>query len=252
MLPPLQTKWGAFFLRKKGRLIHQIDNFGTSGIILDGLFGTGFKGMVRDPYASLIEKANGSGLPILAIDIPSGLNGTHRKDRRERHPCCRDHFLRPSKNRFFPGKRMECHREAPRTWISACLKSLSSQAPAEFHLITEKYASSLLPPIQRNRHKYQAGYVIGLAGSLTMPGAGLLSSLAAFRTGSGMVRLLYPSGMEAELSASPYELIKIPYTDDNPEEVLQLMQKASATFVGAWTGTKRTKKTLAEKGHPFS
>ena len=47
-----------------------------------------------------------------------------------------------------------------------------------------------------------------------MPGAGLLSSLAAFRTGSGMVRLLYPSGMEAELSASPYELIKIPYTDE--------------------------------------
>ena len=67
-----------------------------------------------------------------------------------------------------------------------------------------------------------------------------------------MVRLLYPSGMEAELSASPYELIKIPYTDDNPEEVLQLMQKASATFAGPGLGTKRTKEKPAEKGHPFS
>lgn len=99
----------------------------------------------------------------------------------------------------------------------------------------------LLPPIKRNRNKYQAGYVIGLAGSLTMPGAALLSSLAAFRAGSGMVRLLYPKGMEAELSSSPYELIKIPYTYNQSQDVSQLMQKAAATFVGPGLG--RTEQT---------
>ena len=66
-----------------------------------------------------------------------------------------------------------------------------------------------------------------------------------------MVRLLYPSGMEAELSASPYELIKIPYTDDNPEEVLQLMQKASATFAGPGLGRSEQKKHLLKKVIPF-
>ncbi len=114
--------------------------------------------------------------------------------------------------------------------------ALIEQVTADFETIDQKQANCLLPPIQRNRHKYQAGYVIGLAGSPTMPGAALLSSLAALRGGSGMVRLLYPRGMEAELSASPYELIKIPYTYDKPEEIGQLMQKATSVFIGPGLG----------------
>lgn len=42
--------------------------------IVDGLFGTGSKGAPREPYAGLIREANASGLPIVAIDIPSGLD----------------------------------------------------------------------------------------------------------------------------------------------------------------------------------
>ncbi|MCE2982518.1 MAG: NAD(P)H-hydrate epimerase, partial [Parachlamydia sp.] len=47
-----------------------------NALLIDGLFGTGFKGIAKDPYASMIQAANQSGCPILAIDIPSGLNGT--------------------------------------------------------------------------------------------------------------------------------------------------------------------------------
>lgn len=247
---PLCQQNGNLFLEKKGKLIHQIDSFGTSGIILDGLFGTGFKGVVRDPYASLIEKANGSGLPILAIDIPSGLNGTTGKIEGSVIQAAETIFLGLPKTGFFLEKGWNVTGKL-RPVDFGLPQELVNQAPADFHLITQKYASSLLPPIQRNRHKYQAGYVIGLAGSLTMPGAGLLSSLAAFRTGSGMVRLLYPSGMEAELSASPYELIKIPYTDDNPEEVVQQMQKASATFAGPGLGRSEQTKRLLKKVIPL-
>ena len=42
--------------------------------IIDALLGTGSKGAPREPYAALIHEANASGLPILAVDIPSGLN----------------------------------------------------------------------------------------------------------------------------------------------------------------------------------
>jgi NAD(P)H-hydrate epimerase len=67
---------GRRFLSNQGKLTGQVECFGREGIILDGIFGTGFKGQVKEPYSSLIEQANRSGLPILAIDIPSGLNGT--------------------------------------------------------------------------------------------------------------------------------------------------------------------------------
>jgi NAD(P)H-hydrate epimerase len=43
-------------------------------IILDGLLGTGVKGLIREPYSSAIDKINQSKAYILAIDIPSGLD----------------------------------------------------------------------------------------------------------------------------------------------------------------------------------
>ncbi|MDX1299920.1 MAG: NAD(P)H-hydrate epimerase, partial [Pseudomonas sp.] len=43
------------------------------GVVLDALLGTGLQGAVREPYAQAIRLLNGSGLPVLAVDIPSGL-----------------------------------------------------------------------------------------------------------------------------------------------------------------------------------
>src|SRR5690606_36904121 len=44
-----------------------------SGVVLDALLGTGLSGAVREPYAQAIRLLNASGLPVLAVDIPSGL-----------------------------------------------------------------------------------------------------------------------------------------------------------------------------------
>lgn len=232
---PLCQQNGRRFLEKKGEIINQIESFGSSGIILDGLFGTGFKGRVCPPYSSLIDSANQSKLPILAIDIPSGLNGsTGQTDGSVIH-ATETLFLGLPKTGFFlengwnvTGKLQAIDFGLP--------PSITAQLQADFLLSTPENIRPLLPSIQRNRHKYQTGYVIGLAGSPTMPGAALLSSLAAFRGGSGIVRLLYPAGMESELSCSPYELIKIPYTYEKPQEVSQLLQKAAATFIGPGLG----------------
>jgi NAD(P)H-hydrate epimerase len=232
---PLCQQNGRRFLNNQGKLVRHIDSFGSAGVILDGLFGTGFKGQVREPYASLIEAANQSGLPILAIDIPSGLNGSTGQIEGSVIYATETIFLGLPKTGFFleegwnvVGKLQKVDFGLP--------AAIVDQAQANFQLMTQEQVASLLPPIKRNRHKYQAGYVMGLAGSPTMPGAALLSSLSAFRGGSGMVRLLYPQGMEAELSSSPYELIKIPYSPEQPQEVISLLQKAGAIFIGPGLG----------------
>jgi hydroxyethylthiazole kinase-like uncharacterized protein yjeF len=246
---PLCQQNGKRFLEKKGTLINQIESFGSAGVILDGIFGTGFRGQVGPPYASLIDAANQSRLPILAIDIPSGLNGTTGQVEGSVIQATETLFLSLPKTGFFlengwnvVGKLHGVDFGLPSTIVD--------QTTADFELLTQEQIANLLPPIKRNRHKYQAGYVIGLAGSLTMPGAALLSSLAAFRGGSGMVRLLYPQGMEAELASSPYELIKIPYTYHQPQEVIQLMQKAAATFVGPGLGRSEQTQQLLQSVMP--
>ncbi|MGX9080569.1 NAD(P)H-hydrate epimerase, partial [Klebsiella pneumoniae] len=45
-----------------------------AGVVVDALLGTGLAGAVREPYGQAIRMLNQSGLPVLAVDIPSGLN----------------------------------------------------------------------------------------------------------------------------------------------------------------------------------
>ena len=66
-----------------------------------------------------------------------------------------------------------------------------------------------------------------------------------------MVRLLYPEGMEAELSASPYELIKVPYHSDQPQDVLAWLEKAGATFVGPGLGLTDSSRNLLKAVMPY-
>ena len=47
---------------------------GDSDMIIDAIFGTGLKGEVRGEYIELLEAVNSQGIPILSVDIPSGLD----------------------------------------------------------------------------------------------------------------------------------------------------------------------------------
>lgn len=232
---PLCQLNGKRFLEKGGRILREIPALKEQAVLLDGLFGTGFKGSVKEPYATLIQLANQSRLPILAIDIPSGLDGSTGHIEGAAIKATETLFLGLPKIGFFlqngwnqVGQLRPVDFGLPQTIVQ--------DAKADMLLLTLDHISPLLPPIKRVRHKYEAGYVFGLAGSPGMPGAALLSSLAALRGGSGMVRLLYPKGMEAELSDAPYELIKVPYQWDQPKTVLENMQKGGATFVGPGLG----------------
>jgi NAD(P)H-hydrate epimerase len=59
------------------RSVHDAKNVlarGTRGLLIDALFGTGLSSPPRDDYAMLIDMMNQSGLPFLAVDVPSGLD----------------------------------------------------------------------------------------------------------------------------------------------------------------------------------
>lgn len=202
-------------------------------VIIDGLFGTGFHGKVEEPYASLIQAANKSGIPILSVDIPSGLDGTTGEVQGPVIKATKTCFLGLPKSGFFLRDGWENVGELE--WISFGLpESFIEHAEAIFELLTVEEMT--LPSIHRTWHKYQRGYVMGLAGSPGMPGAALLASLAALRGGSGMVRLLHANGMQAELAAAPYELIRIPYSYNDTASVIENLNKATATFVGPGLG----------------
>lgn len=236
----------------KGHLILSAKEvvFSQYDLILDGLFGTGFKGEVKEPHASLIQSANQSHIPILAIDIPSGLDGSTGEAAETTIIATETLFLGLPKMGFFLQNGWN-YVGVLRHVDFGLPPSLIEELKTNFILSTAAKAALLLPPIKRNRHKYQAGYVIGLAGSPGMPGAAILSSLAALRGGSGIVKLLHPDGMQQELAFSPYELIKLSYHSEESSFVLSTMQKAGTTFVGPGLGRAATTQRLLQEIMPL-
>lgn len=240
---PLCKENGLLFISRGGERIQQIFQFNENGLILDGIFGTGFKGQITGLYASLINTANKSKLPILSIDIASGLNGSNGETSSEVIHATQTIFLGLPKIGFFLENGWNITGKL--SYVDFGLsKSIIERAESSFELITETIASELLPAIKRNRYKYETGSVAVLAGSPGMPGAALLASLAAFRGGCGIVRLLHPTKMLNELSNSPYELIKIPYEHEELDEAIEIIGKAKASLIGPGLGRDEKTRSL--------
>jgi len=234
---PLSQKMGKRF-KKAGGNTQKIDHppqFSPKGIIVDGLVGTGFQGAAKGLLAEVIEAANKSSLPIFAIDIPSGLNGNTGEVETVAIHAKTTIYLGLPKIGFF----------LKQGWDHVgTLKGVDFGMPDKFveeaeiaaHLIKQEQIVKELPPITRTRHKYQAGYVLAMAGSSGMPGAALLSCYATLKTGAGIVRLFYPNEMKDELNPAPFELIKEGWDLTNDERILEEAKRAKALIVGPGIG----------------
>lgn len=232
---PLCIKNYQRFLEAGGKCMHELMTFPKQGVILDGLFGTGFRGSLQEPFAGIVKAANASQLPILAIDIPSGLNGDTGQALGEVIHAQETFFLGAPKKGFFlndgwnfVGNLHYIDFGLPQKFIE--------NASSNMIMLTHELMRPLLPPIKRTWHKYERGYVTGLAGSPDMPGAAILSSWAALSAGAGIVRLIHQEGMKAELSAAPLELVRQTYSLQNLEPVIESMNKATASFIGPGMG----------------
>lgn len=219
----------------KFQLLSEAPTFDQKGIILDGIVGTGFKGKAEGKMALAIEGANQSGLPIFAIDIPSGLNGATGEVENIAIHAHTTLSLGLPKLGFFIEKGWDHVGNLVPIDFGMPDKYLEQADPIA-HLISEEKAAESLPPLKRTRHKYQAGYVLAIGGSKLMPGAALLATLATLKAGAGIVRLFYPHEMQGELSGSFYELIKEGWDLKNPTRIFEESTRAKAMIIGPGMG----------------
>jgi NAD(P)H-hydrate epimerase len=198
-------------------------------LILDGLVGTGFTGAAKGRLLQSIEKINSSKATIISIDIPSGLSGTTGKKESE---CVKAHitiYLELPKWGFFTSDGWNHVGKIMRASFGLDEEFVDS-AHACALLPLETGIKDLMPNIKRCWHKYQRGYVLGYAGQKLMQGAAVLSSAAALRTGSGIVRLFYP---DEHIAMMPVEVIQELY---DPQRFLDEAARASSCFIGPGLG----------------
>lgn len=209
-----EDKWGPLCHKqakrfiKSGGEVHflELDNtFPLEGVLLDGLVGTGFTGAADGALAKAIHIANHSNLPVIAIDVPSGLCSTTGKVETVAINAVATIYLEFPKIGFFLEKGWDHVGSLWKETFGLPLSYHEKIQPEAF-LVEDIDVKKLLPQLSRTRNKYTAGYVQVLAGSPSMMGAGGLSSYAALRTGAGIVRWFYLGSITHHPSV-PLEII---------------------------------------------
>jgi ADP-dependent NAD(P)H-hydrate dehydratase / NAD(P)H-hydrate epimerase len=174
-------------------------------VVLDCLLGTGatgdLKGRVAE-WAARINAAGARGVPVIAVDIPSGVDassGTMAKgsvaaDITVTFHAAKTGLVCP------PGSEAAGEVVVWDIGIPAFL-----EPEPDVWVVAEEDVN--IPGRRVDDHKYRAGYVAVLAGSKAYPGAAWLASQAAYRTGAGYVRLLMPAGAAESMRSRLVETV---------------------------------------------
>lgn len=196
-----------------------------SDLVIDGIFGTGLKGGVNGIAAGVIEKLNGSGVPVLSIDIPSGVCGETGEILGSCVDAARTVTLCLPKAGLVvhPG----CDHTGKLDVVDIGIPEQSvAQSGIKGHIIDQKLVSEMLSPRSQESNKGDFGKLLLLTGSAGMTGSGCLCADAALRTGAGLVYLGVPSSLAHIYGSHISEPIVIPLADEGNERLsLQSMPR---------------------------
>jgi NAD(P)H-hydrate epimerase len=171
-------------------------------VILDGLFGFGLNREITDPLASAIELINHLDIPIVSIDLPSGIHtdtGTVLGVAiRATHTLC----LGLWKLAFAQAQALPYLGQTELIDFDIPLENIQNilgDFPA-FQWLTNAQAIAHIP-LQRSitTHKYQQGHLLLIVGSRQYAGAAILAGLGARATGVGMLSIAVPASLQPQL-----------------------------------------------------
>jgi len=213
-------------------------------IVVDALFGTGLNGPLREGLVTeTISLVNYSGLPIISLDIPSGLGETHLPGEGIHISAAITATFGGLKWALFhPDGHPDCGR-IKLVEIGIPRFILENQ-PFLFSLISPEQFTSLLQPRRLDAHKGIYGHVLTIAGSREKPGAGLLSAFAALASGAGRVTAAVPEENRSLYVKTHPELMTIPINETN--ELGNSLLSCQAALLGPGLGVGPQTKVLVE------
>ncbi len=227
-------------LREAGRdvlLVDGVGDLGEADVIVDALLGIGLTDAPREDAARMIELMNASGRPVVAIDVPSGVNAS-------------------------TGEIAGAAVTAAATVTFGAPKVGLVVAPGLFHAGTVQVAPIGLRPREhehalvpatvllevprkgRESTKYSAGSVLIVGGSRGLTGAPTLAALAACRADAGYVAVAAPESTLPVLEAALLEVVKHSLPEDSSgrllprslEAIMAAAEKADAVAIGPGLG----------------
>lgn len=222
------------------------------GLLVDAILGTGIKSEVRGLYAEAIALMNASGVPILAVDIPSGLDtdrGTPLGEAIQAEMTVSLGYAKLGEV-IHPG--IEFVGDLVVGDIGIDPAAVAKVRPA-VELLTREEVGWLVPHRQADTHKGTYGHLLVLAGCRGKTGAAVLACRAAQRSGAGLVTLAAPRSLNSVFATLLVESMTELLRENSAEEMEELtaqewsrlLERKSALVFGPGIGvTDATRNTL--------
>jgi NAD(P)H-hydrate epimerase len=189
----------------------QLRGLADAGIILDGLLGVGSHLPLTEPMNKIAEAINASGAPVIAIDLPSGVDAsTGAADSMAVHAGATVTI-----GALKLGLLLDPAREAAGDVWLAPIGFPSTYQGVVAHCLSDEEFRAIVPQRPQNTEKREAGAPLILAGSEQFPGAAVLCARAAARTGAGYVTVAIPNGAAPAVRAHLLEQTTVTYDPDD-------------------------------------
>lgn len=212
------------------------------GLVVDALFGTGLSRPIEGEAARMIEASMASCLPIISVDMPSGIcSDTGRSLGTAVRANLTVTFQRKKRGHVLLPGRQHCG-EVVVTDIGLYSEILNQINPAVAENDSQIWHSSQ-PKCEEQNHKYHRGHLL-VYGGPEMTGASRLASRAAQRMGAGLVTLAAPqSAWEVYARALESVMVK-PYQSLNEAIGFLDNPKINALLLGPGLGLEKEKREL--------
>ena len=224
-------------------------------LLIDAIFGTGLDAEVRGYYREVIDHLNTLQQPIVAIDIPSGLDANTGKPLGTaiRASLTITFGLPKVGHLLSPG--LDYVGEVKLVDIGLPKKLVEEEKIQTFLLEEEEIRGWLSIPRRPDTHKGDYGHLLVIAGSVGKTGAAAMACEAALRVGAGLVTLAIPKSLNAIMEVKLTEVMTEPLPETPKQtlslrgfnSILRLCENKKAVIIGPGIGTFKETQSLILK-----
>ena len=224
-------------------------------LLIDGILGTGFRGVLGKELIDWIEWINESSMHVISVDIPSGLNS----DNGLAFPTA----IKAKDTITFGYSKLGLHLANGKDYCgNIFVKDIGFPKPVldeiddiECKLFNDKEIDHILTKVPTNTYKQDRGKVLIIAGSIGMTGAAVLSTYGALRSGSGVTITVCPSSLNNIYEKYILEGMTFPCEDNgkgylgirNYDAIMEKVEWADSLVIGPGLGMNKDTIKLISK-----
>ncbi|MBE9100908.1 NAD(P)H-hydrate dehydratase [Vacuolonema iberomarrocanum] len=193
------------------------DDLADCDVLLDGLFGFGLTRSLTNDLAALVNTINQWSIPVISIDIASGLHTDTGEVLGTAVRASQTLCLGLWKRAFLQEVALDWLGEAELVDFGLPLADIQAVIgePQEVRITDQAMIAALPLPRAANTHKYKQGHLLVIAGSQQYPGAAIMTALAARASGVGMLTVAVPATLQPLVSAQVPDalVLRLPEND---------------------------------------